>query len=117
MAGSTSYEIIGDDHADHYRSVPNENGSAVDIMASFNPGLPELPTPNCKGVRWHYIDALCKTLEELDPVISRNLEQLQVPIEEKHVIIKDEGDGMGEVSIHKEKPDRYLPDKAFRFSF
>ena len=26
-------------------------------------------------------------------------------------------DGLGEVSVHKEKGDRFLPDKAFQFSF
>ena len=31
--------------------------------------------------------------------------------------MKDGGDGLGDVAIHKEKGLRYLPDKALRFSF
>lgn len=31
--------------------------------------------------------------------------------------IKDGGDGMGEMAVYKEKNDRFLPDKALRFSF
>ena len=32
-------------------------------------------------------------------------------------VIKDGGDGMGDVLIYKEVSDRFLPDKAFRFCF
>lgn len=34
-----------------------------------------------------------------------------------HTTVKDGCDGMGEVSIYKEKDFKMLPDKAFRFSF
>ena len=33
------------------------------------------------------------------------------------VLIKDGGDGLGDVSMYKEKGDRYLEDKAYRYSF
>jgi hypothetical protein len=31
--------------------------------------------------------------------------------------IKDGADGMGEISVYKEQAERFLPDKAIRFSF
>ena len=34
-----------------------------------------------------------------------------------YVLVKDGGDGLGDVFQYKEKGDRYLEDKAFRYSF
>ena len=33
------------------------------------------------------------------------------------MLVKDGGDGLGDVFQYKEKGDRYLEDKAFRYSF
>ena len=34
-----------------------------------------------------------------------------------HIVIKDGADGLGEVSVSKERDDKCLPDKAFGFNF
>ncbi|XP_078608410.1 LOW QUALITY PROTEIN: V(D)J recombination-activating protein 1-like [Branchiostoma floridae x Branchiostoma japonicum] len=77
--------------------------------------------PNTKGVRFSYINAVAKTLEEIDEDIVKGLENLGLdptnPSIIIHTLVKDGADGMGEVSVHKEKADKSLPDKALRFSF
>ena len=60
-------------------------------------------------------------MKEIDPVIDLNLKTKKVKQSKTHMnlktIIKDGGDGLGDVSVYKEKNDRLLPDKALRFSF
>ena len=78
--------------------------------------------PNMKGVRWYYADAIASTLTELNPFIAESLDSYNFDknIYESLVltaVIKDGGDGMGECSVHKEKGDRRLPDKAFALHF
>ena len=80
----------------------------------------EVPVPNFKGVQWPYSHALAKTLEELDEEIAKGMASCGLRPEDNHLIIttvKDGADGMGDVSIIKEKGDRILPDKAFRSAF
>ena len=91
----------------------------INVLQDFS--MYELPTPNLKGVRWRYWDAIAKTLEELEPEIKAGLTNLDLDTEDEGhklvVTIKDGADGMGDVAVHREKGDRYLPDKAFRFAF
>ncbi|XP_063971603.1 V(D)J recombination-activating protein 1-like [Lytechinus pictus] len=80
----------------------------------------EVPVPNFKGVQWPYSHALAKTLEELDEDIALGLASCGLEKGDDPLIltmVKDGADGMGDVSIIKEKGDRILPDKAFRAAF
>ena len=93
----------------------------IDILNEFNECMPELATPNVKGVRWLYPDAIAKTFIELDSKICQGMQANNIDIYDPSILlktsIKDGADGMGEVALHKSISDRYLPDKAFRFSF
>ncbi|KAK3100740.1 hypothetical protein FSP39_024522 [Pinctada imbricata] len=83
--------------------------------------LPEFPTPNLKGVRYNYPEAIAKTLEELDPLIQEGLSRNNLDPNDPNILlktyIKDGADGMGDVSVYWEKSQCALPDKAFRFAF
>ena len=122
MPKSTKFEILDPTFKELYSFTPSKDVEPLNILESFNCGVPEYPVPNCKGVRWFYACAIAKTLEELDSEISSSLEMLKETNEfnEEDLVlktyIKDGGDGMGEVSVYKEKGDRTLPDKALRFS-
>ena len=74
--------------------------------------MPNFPLPNVVGVRWSYRDAVAKALSELDAELSEVPDDITL-----HVLIKDGGDGLGDVSQYKEKGDRSLSDKAFTYSF
>lgn len=131
------WSIIGQEHVEHLHhtpaklkrttdtSVANSLGGTsfdpIDILRDFPVNSPEMLTPNCKGVRWSYPDALAQTLMELDSAISSGLSKSRLDADNKDVVIqtivKDGADGMREVAIHKETSHQFLPDKAFRFSF
>ena len=74
-------------------------------------------TPFCKGVHWPYASAIAKTLEERDYEIIVGLTKKGLCPDDPSIIFrvtfKDGADGMGSVSIYKEKLDSYLPDNAF----
>jgi hypothetical protein len=99
----------------------NQPFEPIDILSDFSPCLPELATPNVKGCRWQYPDALAKTLAELEPDILKGLEENNIDSSDPTLLlktcVKDGADGLGDVSVYKEVSDRFLPDKAFRFSF
>lgn len=118
MAPAAEYQVIAEPHTDIYASMTGES-KPVDIMEGFDTKIRDYPVPNCKGVRWHYADAVAKTLEEIDPLIEEELQRLGVEGEGLILTttVKDGGDGLGDVAIHREKALRYLPDKALRFSF
>ena len=82
---------------------------------------PEIPRPNLKGVRYNYIQAIAKTLEELDASIVNGLEKQNIdpldPCLLLKTFIKDGADGMGDVSVYWDKAENELPNKAFRLSF
>lgn len=137
MPPAARWSITGEKAQDHIHHTPaklkrsgtlnvaNSLGGTdfdpIDVLKDFPENCYEIPTPNCKGVRWNYLDAIAKTLEELDYKISTGLDKNGFDVNNEdliiHTIIKDGADGMGDVSIHKEAADRFLPDKAFRFSF
>lgn len=50
------------------------NFEPIDILSDFSDCMPELATPNVKGVRWKYPDAITEPLVELEPMISKGLE-------------------------------------------
>ena len=83
--------------------------------------MPEIATPNVKGVRWSYPDAIANTLKQLEPKIVSDLIENKIDPNDPNILLKtsirDGADGLGDVAIHKEISDRFLPDKAFRFSF
>ena len=62
------------------------------------------------------------TLHELEEPVTEGIDILNIRQEtiETYIftsVIKDGGDGMGDCSVHKERGDRILPDKAFRYAF
>ncbi|CAH3029727.1 unnamed protein product [Porites evermanni] len=84
----------------------------INLMSDFRDSLPNFPTPNVVGVRWSYKDAVAKALSELNEELSEVPNDIIL-----HALIKDGGDGLGDVSQYKEKGDRCLSDKAFRYAF
>ena len=130
---SARWTLIGDENVNLYQtpaklqrkvvsqSARGSDFEPTDILEDFHAALPELPKPNCKGVKWNYVDALAKTLEEMDDDIVKGLQKANVDVSDQNIVfsvtVKDGADGMGDVSRHTEMSDRYLPDKAFRFSF
>ena len=87
-------------------------------MSDFREGLPQFLRPNVVGTRWDYRNAVAKSLLVLGSQIDKGLENLGItdnPL--LHVLIKDGGDGLGDMSQYKEKGDRFIEDKAYRYSF
>ena len=123
LPNSVSFDIINDRDVcvKSYKASEEKDAQFINIMTHFSSDLPELPKPNCAGVRFHYPAAVAQTISELKPDIVRGLSDHNIDMLTADLsfitTIKDGGDGMGEVSIHKEKSDQMLPDKAFRFSF
>ncbi|XP_045174389.2 V(D)J recombination-activating protein 1-like [Mercenaria mercenaria] len=130
---STRYSIQGLEFTDNYYHTPakvvnrteytckDSSFEPPDVLQDFQPVMPEFASPNIKGVRWSYPDAIASTLKELEPKIVSGLKQNKIDPNDPNILlitsIKDGADGLGDVSIHKELSDRFLPDKAFRFSF
>ena len=117
LPGSVEFQVISDENVLHHHHSEVEP-KPINIMSTFSEMSHETPVPNIKGVRWNYAQALAQSLKEIDPIIEQNIKGLQMNT--PHIIktvVKDGGDGLGEVSVYKEKADRMLPDKAFRFSF
>ncbi|KAK3089575.1 hypothetical protein FSP39_004762 [Pinctada imbricata] len=133
VPGSVRYSIEGQDQVINYYHTPvkvnrectssplDNTFEPLDIVNDFPACTPELATPNVKGCRWRYPDAIAKTLHELENDIIAGLQQHNIDPYDPTILlktyIKDGADGLGDVSVHKEVGDRYLPDKAFRFSF
>ena len=130
---STRYSIEGVEYAENYYHTPakmvnkteyackNSSFEPLNILQDFHSVMPEFASPNIKGVRWSYPDAIANTLKELEPKIVSGLKESHIDPNDPKILlityIKDGADGLGDVAIHKELSDRYLPDKAFRFSF
>nr|AJO68011.1 RAG1L [Branchiostoma belcheri] len=132
MPGTARYSIEGMDYSEHYFHSPVKmtgdlevhSGETLEpdsVTMDFHEYVPDFPCPNTKGVRFPYAHAVAKTLEELEDEIVNGLKKLgrdpNDPTLVIHTICKDGADGMGDVSVHKEKSDHLLPDKALRFSF
>ena len=85
----------------------------------FDQNNAEVPTPNIKGVWWNYVSLIAESLKEIELKIDKKIIKESQSKTDKtlHTVIKDCADGLGEVSVYKEKGDKFLPDKAFRFSF
>ena len=133
MPGSVRYIVQSEDLYQTYYHTPVKQCAPVagtagvvsdpsceplNILGDFHDSVPEFPSPNVKGVRFKYIDALAKTLQELDPIIKAGLGELN--LDPGTTVLKTtvkDGDGMGDVSVYKETGDRFLPDKAFHHSF
>ena len=127
---SVRYCIESDFHGHgNIYHTPAKNQASSDLrFNAYDPinltdciSSPEMPRPNLKGVRYNYIQAISKTLEELDPYIVSGLEEANIdPLDPSLLLktfIKDGADGMGDVSVYWDKSDCELPNKAFRFSF
>ena len=119
MPGSTEFQILNSDEKVLHHVKRDGKNAPVNILGNFNSSSSEIPPPNVKGVRWNYAKAIAQSLFEIEPDIEENLKKQKLSEFDKtlNTVIKDGGDGLGEVSVHKEKGDRYLPEKAFRFSF
>lgn len=133
MSASARYSLEGQEYFNTFYHTPAKPTSSIlpqsgyisfepyDILCDFYKAVPEIPTPNIKGVRWSYPDAIAKTLQELESDIIKGLEAKSIdPLDPTLILktyIKDGADGLGDVAVHKETGDRFFPDKAFRFSF
>ena len=87
----------------------------MNILGNINSSSSEIPPPNVKGVRWNYAKAIAQSLFEMEPDIEENLKKKKQSKFDKtfKTVIEDGGHGLGDVSVHKENGDRYLPDEAF----
>ena len=107
------------DNVENIISAHNECISEpMNLMSDFRDALPEFPIPNVVGVRWSYRNAIAKSLQELGGEFDKGLDEWGItgnPL--LQVLVKDGGDGLGDVSLYKEKGDRYLEDKAFWYAF
>ena len=105
--------VLSQDYSD------NTEQAFINITDQFLDCLPEVPSPNCTGMRFTYPAALAKAISDLESEVNQGLSANN--LESKNVsfitTVKDGGDGMGDVSVYKEKGLTMLPDKAFRFSF
>ena len=113
-----NYRLIDEDNnilLNHNKSI----SKPLNIMSGFRVSLPRFPRPNVVDVRWNYMHATAKAIYKLAPEIEEGLQRLNVEVQETEfqVLIKDGSDGLGDVSQYKEKHDRFLSDKAFRYSF
>lgn len=89
------------------------------IQSEMYPGF-DAPPPNFQGVRWDYLHALAKTLEEQESDIASGLQKCGISQEKDIQIlmtVKDGANSMGNISILREAGDILLPDKAFRAAF
>eukprot|EP00112_Aurelia_sp_Birch-Aquarium-sp1_P020246 Seg5179.3 transcript_id=Seg5179.3/GoldUCD/mRNA.D3Y31 product="RING finger protein 74" protein_id=Seg5179.3/GoldUCD/D3Y31 len=117
LPGSVEFQVISNGNVLHHHHGEDEP-KPINIISTFSEMSHESPVPNIKGVRWNYAQALAQSLKEIYPFIDENIKSLQIDTPGIiKTIVKDGGDGLGEVSVYKEKADRMLPDKAFRFSF
>lgn len=90
----------------------------TNLMSDFKDALPQFPVPSVVGARWSYSDAIAKSLQELAGEIDKGLDSLGIAENPTlNVLVKDSGNGLGDVSQYKEKCDRYLEDKPFRYLF
>ena len=89
----------------------------IDVLQSFDRNNTEVPVPNVKGVRWNYPSALAQSLKEVDAFFDKKALKISLTDQTIHTVIKDDADGLGEASVYKERDDKFLPDKALRFSF
>jgi len=120
LPGAVEYSIICNEFFENKYKTPSPS-DPINILGDFSSNFPEFLLPNCMVVRWSYADAIAKSLEELAEDIVFGLNNVNIDPADSSLLyittIKDGGDGMGDMSVYKEKNDRFLPDKAFRFSF
>ena len=118
LPGETEYQIIDKNGDVVFHHTPDHNPKPIDVLQSFDRNNTEVPVPNVKGVRWNYPSALAQSLKEVDAFFDKKALRNQSDTDQTiHTVIKDGADGLGEVSVYKERDDKFLPDKAFRFSF
>ena len=119
LPGATEYQITDLNGNILLHHMPEDNPKPIDILSNFDKNNTEVPTPNIKGVRWNYASAIAESLKEIEPKFDKKIIKESQSKTDKtlHTVIKDGADGLGEVSVYKEKGDKFLPDKAFRFSF
>ena len=132
MPLSCRYVIAGEQHDLFHHTPAKKNDSVnmpaksdscepIDILSDFHKSVPEIPVLNLKGVRWKHVDVIAKSLQEIEPQIIEGLNHHNYDPSDPNIVlitsVKDGADGMDDVSVHKEISDRFLPDKAFRFSF
>ena len=85
-------------------------------MSDFRAALPQFFVPHVVGAWRGFRDAIAKSLQELAGEIDKALNGLGITENPTlYVLVKDGGDGLGDVFQYKEKGDRYLEDKAFRY--
>ena len=119
LPGATDFQIIDKNGTTVFSHQGKENIKPINILSDLQHCASEIQSPNVKGVKYNYAEALVSTLLEIDPYIEKSIkENPDVDCDQIfHTTVKDGGDGLGSVSVYKEKADRFLPDKALRFSF
>ncbi|XP_072042074.1 V(D)J recombination-activating protein 1-like [Amphiura filiformis] len=100
---------------------PSMDGESVGGFQYMPQNFPELGLPHVKAERYHYDKALATSLSDLEPQIANGLRALgKDPATftgTLQVVVKDGGDGMGDVSRKMYMSANKLPDKALRYSF
>jgi len=83
VPSSTRYSIEGLEHTDSFYHTlakmstrseykcKEDSFEPLNILEDFQTDLPDIATPNVKGVRWSYPDAIANTLKELEPSLFR----------------------------------------------
>ena len=119
LPNNVSFDLINPEGDVVLTQNSSKNELVTNILDQFDTNASEIPIPVCAGVRFSYLSAVAKSILELNDTVDNGLHNAGLKKENVKfkTIIKDGGDGMGEVLIHKEKSDSMLPDKAFRFSF
>ena len=119
LPGASDFEIIAKNGETVFKHFGKDNIKPINILSDLLQCSSEVQSPSVKGIRYNYAEAIVSTLYELDPYIEKSLkEDKELPSDQIfHTTIKDGGDGLGSISVYKEKADQFLPDKALQFSF
>ena len=100
-------------------SNPLPTFEPLDVLEGFSEFVPEIPIPNLKGVKWSYLDAIAKTLQELDEQLVQGLENLNIDPNDPNLTfltsIKDGADGMGIFQFIKKSVIVFYPIKHLDF--
>ena len=70
---AADFAIISNQNCVLFSSDPKLDSEPISITEDFSFNCPEVPLPNCLGVRWRYHEALASSLIDLDDVICNGL--------------------------------------------
>ena len=107
LLGATDFQSIDRNGTTVFNHQGKENIKPINILSDLQQRASEIQSPNVKGVRYNYAEVLVSTLLEIDPYIDKSIkENPDVECDQIfHTTVKDGGDGLGIVSVYKEKAD------------